>query len=328
MIVNVRPRSLAAVLALGAGMLADVARAEPTAEDKAAAESLFREGRALLDKGNAAEACRKLEESQRLDPAAGTQLNLAICHEREGKIATAWAELQIALSQAKKDGRQDREDLAKERIAAVEPNLPKLVILVPAGARVEGLRVLRNGTALQSGAWGTAIPVDPGNVTIEADAPGYKPWKTVLQVEVKAEKQVTIPILEKAPVPTVASSAAPPPPRGPVEKTDTSRKTAGIALGGAGVVLVAVGAYFGTQAISKRKSSDDECPTVAGAERCSQRGVDLNDDAKKAARLSNLGVGVGLLALGAGTYLYLSSTTKVEASASAGGFRASFGGTF
>src|SRR5450755_3617279 len=64
--------------------------ARADAHDPAAAEALFRDGRAAAQRGDWETACPKLRESQRLDPAAGTLLNLADCEEHRGKVATAW----------------------------------------------------------------------------------------------------------------------------------------------------------------------------------------------------------------------------------------------
>lgn len=314
------------------------ADAQPSPEDRAAAESLFRDGRRLMDDGRIADGCRKLEESQRLDPAPGTLLNLAVCHEREGKIATAWAELQSALAQARRDGRADREELARERIAVVEPLLPKLTLIVRAPSRVPGLIVKRNGSPLQAGAWGTAIPVDPGEVVIEAEAKGHTRWRAVVRLEPKGAAEVSVPALEKLPdepaPPAVQPSAAPPPPRrdaglGP-------RSTAGIALAGAGAVSLGVGAYFGVRAMSKRADSDEECPTVGGRERCSSRGVELNDSARGAARAADVTIGLGLLAIGAGAYLFFADPARdgrrggplLAVGADRQGARATVGGSF
>ncbi len=323
-------------------VVATVAVAQPSPEDRAAAESLFRAGRRLMDEGKIAEGCRKLEESQRLDPAPGTQLNLAVCHEREGKIATAWAEFQSALAQAKKDARADREELARDRIAAIEPNLPKLTLIVPPVSRQAGLVVTRNGSPLQSGAWGTALAVDPGEVVIEAEAKGFKKWRSVVRVEPKGAIEVAVPALEKLPdeppkpaltAEPSAAPVAPPPPR----KRDLGpRSTAGLALAGAGVVSLGVGAYFGARALSKRSDSDEQCPTVDGRERCSSRGVELNDSAARAARAADATIGLGLLAIGAGAYLFFTdparegrrTTPTLAIGADTRGARASLGGTF
>src|SRR4051794_6818295 len=81
----------------------------PSNSEQMLAQSLFEEGRRLMDSGKFAEACLKLAASLRLDPGAGTQLNLAVCHEQEGKLSTALLEFEEASRRALKDGRRDRE---------------------------------------------------------------------------------------------------------------------------------------------------------------------------------------------------------------------------
>ena len=66
-----------------------VSAAEPGADPVTMAEALFQQGKQLLERGDAHAACPKLAESLRLDRATGTLLALAMCHEVEGRLASA-----------------------------------------------------------------------------------------------------------------------------------------------------------------------------------------------------------------------------------------------
>lgn len=79
----------------------------------AVAEALFRTGRALMAAGDAARACPKFAESNRLDPKLGTLLNLALCHETVGLKASAWAEYNEAATIAGRAGQSERERVAR-----------------------------------------------------------------------------------------------------------------------------------------------------------------------------------------------------------------------
>jgi hypothetical protein len=176
--------------ALGAGRDHDA--------DVALAEALFQEGRRLLENGDAATACPKLAESLRLDEATGTLLALAMCHEFEGRLASAWAEYAEVIVRAQREGRPDREQAARRSVRALEPRLSTLTVEVPdAAAAVDGLRVERDGVALAAPAWSTAVPVDPGPHVVGASAPGRRPWSAALQIGAVADRTaVTVPVLD------------------------------------------------------------------------------------------------------------------------------------
>src|SRR5580658_1649767 len=70
------------------------------AQQPSAAETLFEQGRELLATGKLVEACDKFAESQKLDPAVGTLLNLGDCYAKRGMTATAWATFMLAASTA------------------------------------------------------------------------------------------------------------------------------------------------------------------------------------------------------------------------------------
>lgn len=160
--------------------------------DEGVAERLFLEGRALMIEGRFADACLKLEESQRLDPRGGTLLNVAVCHERLGRIATAWVEFHDALVRARAEGQPTRERLAEERLAAIEPRLPWLRVRVARGAGAGDVIVAIDGATILPSAWGKEMPVDPGEHRVTAAAGGRLFFQTTVVLKESAHETITV----------------------------------------------------------------------------------------------------------------------------------------
>jgi tetratricopeptide (TPR) repeat protein len=277
------------------------ALAEPSAADRALATALFRDGRALLARGAYAEACRKLEESQRLDPGGGTLLNVALCHELEGRTASAWAEFIQALSVARRDGRDDRAELAHQHVVALEPGLARLTVNVPNGVDLPGLTVRRDGTVIGRSAWGMPMPVDPGEHRVEASADGHVTWARRVAVAPSGAASIDVPGLVPAPAAERPATPAPAPGR-------PGRRRAGFAAAGVGVAAFGAAAAFALRAGAKRRDSDDYCDGY-----CSQRGVDLNEQAQASADVATVAALAGAAAAAAGLYLILTSGPKAPA---------------
>ncbi len=266
---------------------------QASSENRALAETLFFTGRGMMEAKRYADAAVKLAESYRLDPAPGTLLNLAVCHQNIGKVASAWGEFRQALADAKRAGRADREELAAAAIAELEPELPWLSIEVPTAARVPGLEITRNGLRISSAAWATELPVDPGDVEIVARAPGYKPKTQKVKIEKKQHLTVQVEKLDVAPIETR-----------PVDGWSVRRKT-GLAIVGFGVTAATIGAAFGVAAIGRRLSSDRACDLFDGERRCTQSGADDMSKAKTFAWISDVGIGLGAIAIVTGGYLMI-----------------------
>lgn len=194
-------RSALCGLVLGlvtSAMAPAVARAEPSSppsvSEQMLAQSLFEEGRQLMDRGKYAEACPKLAESQRLDPGGGTLLNLAICHEKEGRFGTAYLEMKSASSQSVKENRKDREQIANEHLATLASRVPRLAVHVV--REIPDLEVRVDGTVLRKPAWDLLTVVDPGPHVIDASAPGKAPFRQTLTLNEGQQRTVQVPALD------------------------------------------------------------------------------------------------------------------------------------
>jgi hypothetical protein len=268
--------------------------------DAAAAEALFREGKNLLELGDYDAACPKLAESYRLDPATGALLATALCYERAGRLASAWAAYSDAAARAKSEGNGERESSARARAALLEPRLPRLVVVASESAEQE-LLVLRDGIRMRPAAWGSPMPVDPGERVIEARASGKRPFRTTVRVIEGQETRVEIPPLEDAPapVPSIAPASFAPEASGPAEagaSTEywTGLRGAGAVIGGVGAVGLGVSAAFLTRALILKADSQKDCDSSG----CGATGVAKGSDAVHAGNVATV-AGIAGFALGA-----------------------------
>jgi hypothetical protein len=267
------------------------AAAQNTSDTKAAANALFDEGKRLIAAGDVEHACAKFEASMQLVDQLGVRLNLADCHERQGRTATAWAEFSEAASQADKRG-DARAAYARQRAEALEPRLTKLAISVPPASRRPGLVVRRDGVVVPGEAFGTPLPVDPGSHTITASATGDRPWST--RIESKLPGEVVAVEVPRLIAMQVIDEPAP----------RSRRRVLGIGVGVGGIGLIGVAVALGLEARSKWGSVGAHCD----ANRlCDAEGVSINHRARLYGNAGTIAGGVGLAALIAGTVLYVTA---------------------
>lgn len=312
--------SLARGAALVVSVLANTATAQPAdvaRSHSSLAEALFQDGKRLLADGRVAEACLKLAESQRVEAALGTLLNLAVCHQRQGKTASAWSEFSDALALAEQSGQVDRARFARSQLAALRDAIPHLIVRV--AAPHSALRVTLDGAVLGRAAWGSAVPLDPGEHRVTAEAPGRKTWTmSVMLAADGAARVLDVPPLAldgpptRVAKPAVAATAS-------IAPASPGRRTWGFISGGAALLSLGAGAYWGLRVLSEQNIVQAHCD----AGRCrNEAGMTANRKAHDAARWADLGFGVGITAAAASTYLLLTSRSaspQAAANAQPGG---------
>jgi hypothetical protein len=259
--------------ALAAALLLDLAARDGRAADEEAADTLFQEGRALLEEGRCAEAIPKFVTSERLDPGGGTLLNLAFCEEQLGRTASAWRHYGEAANAALAAGETERERIARSRAAALEPNVPKLTISV--AAPVPELEVRLDGAPLPRASLGSPLPVDPGAHVVEARIPSSQPWSAHVEVDLQRQPVILVPELQPTASPT------PPPrrdtPNGPAP--ERWRAPTIVALGTAGLVGLGLDVAFVVAAEARYRGS--QSPSVCtAANHCTAQGQETRSVAR------------------------------------------------
>jgi hypothetical protein len=311
-----RRRALLAGVGCAIAVASSATAARAEGEDRGAiAEALFRAGRELMTAGDVTQACPKFAESQRLDPKPGTLMNLALCHEKAGRTASAWSEYLQAAELSRRAGQSEREAVARTRARALEPVLAHVVLQE---SPTPSATVTLDGQVIGGGAFGTPIPIDFGDHILVETAKGKKTATVSFTVSTAAEQQtVHVPALEDAEPPPPPPSPKPavgllPEPRRPGDSDlRATGRIAGFVTGGAGLVLLGVGAYFGLHAFADKNVAEDECGKVL----CTSRGLDAISDMKTSEAVSTITIATGVAALGAGVFLVATNAPRRSQSA-------------
>ena len=304
------------------GML--LVAAPAAAQERAAAEALFQDGRKLAAAGKHAEACVKFKASDDLDPSVGARLQLGECNEKQGKTASAWLSFRDAENLATRLGDRKRVKVARREAARLEPLLSYVVVAAPPSSP-DGLIVSFDGKAKPTALLGQRFPVDPGAHVVTASAPGHVEWKQSLAISAPGETRVQIPALSAVattePKPIEPDPPVTDPDPKPVEpnpqpdpvRTEPvaidrgsggGRKVLAYGVAAGGLALAATGLVFGSLARSAYNDRVDHCQV---GNRCTPEGLELIDKAESRALWSTILTATGVAAVGAGVILYLTT---------------------
>jgi tetratricopeptide (TPR) repeat protein len=293
-------RRPAAYGALAALTLAGALSASPSvyADERAArALAVFNEGREAMKRGDLDEACPKFAESQQIYPSPGTLFNLAVCEQRKGEEARAWAHFREVVESLPPD--DDRLPLARSWVEALGKRLSRLTLRLGPDAPA-GSRVWLDGVALDATKFGVAFVVDPGAHAVVVQAPDRierryhvdaEPGQSI-SLSVTPSSTPTpdaiarLPIVE-VPAATSASIGAPRPRPAPPMSGEQRAGYTLLAIGGS---AIAIGALSGFFAIELAREADDNCPN----ETCTPNGRRLRDTARTFTLASALTAGGGL----------------------------------
>jgi len=203
-----------------------------------------------------------------------------------------------------------RDDCA-ERLTNVEKAIPTVVLTArdPDGHDVTAVKVTLDGAPLVDHLDGSALRVNPGEHTFELSADGFHTAsrKLVVSEGEKGRREVVAlePLVARAPGAAPSGAA----PERAIEPRGGGARTVAFVLGGAGVIALGVGGFFGLSAISKNHSAGCDADNV-----CTN--AQARRDAQGMANASTISFVAGTALVAGGVVLFLTSGGDGKPSAS------------
>lgn len=303
------------------------------------AEKLYQEGRKAVDAKDWTTACAKFYESYHREAAPGTLLNLANCEEMRGELAQAMNHFQVVAGALKAGDK--RIAYANQRAVALARRVPTLTLVLQLSSAV-GTSVERDGVMVEGGAFGTPVPVDPGEHVIVVRAPGRLDVRSSVRIEEGESRTIELtsgmPALDES---TPVERAEAPPPVSTVttmpfesspRPTETDRgtpfvRTLGFVSIGLGVAGIGLGIAGSVMVLDAKGTVGDHCKPD-----CDADGASAQRTGKTWSTIGTIGTVGGLVAAGAGVSMLLlapkSRSVAVGATPLVGGMALSTCGTF
>lgn len=293
-----------------------------TAEERAGARAAAEEGANAFDAGRYQEAIDYFDRAEKLIHAPTHLLYIARAHAALGELVAAReAYLKIDREQLDPGAPRvfvDAQELARAELEKLEPRIPRVSVVVQGGG--DGpVEVLRDGQPIPSPLIGIPQPMDPGEHSFQAQAPGAQSAIQKITLSEGAEETV---LLTLRPKPNASNPVA----DAPAEPADpgasggwSGKKIAGYSAIGLGVVGAAVGTVFVIQSSDTRAESDalfqaQMCGAQPGCSDSTQEDIrSLDSDANSQLGIGIAGLAVGGAALATGvTLLILDARSKPE----------------
>lgn len=306
-----------------------------SAQNVAAADTLFQKGKEEMEKNNYKVACPSFRESYKLDPAPGALHALAVCHMEAGEVASAvvrfdeYLRMVETLPSKQKAKHTLRAMEAKKQRAALVPQVPELTLVLPEAAS-SGTRVFLNSVELSSVSLGLGLPIDPGEHVVGTQVPGELEKKHPFTIKkgekLRLELKVSVP-----PPPSAASevgqgveksrpdpNAQEKPSIGPVAEGGAGQGDTGMsgyrigafAAGGIGAAALLGGIVTGVMVLGKKAIIEENCNDM----KCAPGGLEKAREAAESAQVlgavSTAGFVVGIVGLAGGAVLFLSEPSE------------------
>jgi hypothetical protein len=265
-------------------------------QEESIAEALFRDGRNAMKAGDMAKACAALTESERLDPSAGTLLNLAICEEQLGHLATAWSKYRaVEDTVAPSD---PRAALARHGRETLDPKVPRLQLVSDPADPAPKLKL--DGTELRGPTVGTWIPVDPGVHRLTLVRWDGHETGTDIRIGIAERLEVKLSEAfhdEEVPQRVQANASVP----AFVARTETEKRSENQHLrpqslipiyvsGGIAAAGLISSGILATVALTQKQTVDDHCSSGL----CDRQGLQAASNGSRLLRLADVGLAVGI----------------------------------